>query len=53
MAHLRAKFHGDPTKTVEKIMFRAAEEYVYDIKCTVECWITKLGVRGIDYVYKE
>ncbi len=30
MAHLPAKFHGDPTKTVEKLMFRAVEEYVYD-----------------------
>ena len=30
MAHLRAKFDGDPTKTVEKLMFRATEEYVYD-----------------------
>ncbi len=33
MAHLRAKFHGYPTKTVEKLMFRAAEEYVYDSLC--------------------
>ena len=31
MAHLPANFRWDTTETVEKLMFRAAEEYVYDI----------------------
>ena len=39
MAHLRAKFHGDPTKTVEKLMFRTREGYVYDV-CVFVCPLT-------------
>ncbi len=31
MAHLRAKFHGDPTKAVEKLTFRTREGYVHDM----------------------
>ena len=29
--HLPANFHQDPTKTVEKLMFRTPAQYVYDV----------------------